>query len=561
MTDFRSKDHEKTFSLRAIAFCLHWLGWAHLFLQRVFLLVFGKWLGKGLSKISWSGRFALMSVIGAGIFFNFALFQAKFLLQISDFSPMQISVLEEADAFGAMRMLMYPSYVLSVLLMACVILAYIRKPIVFQILRVAAWSFFAGWIVLLFLAFGVPNTLLSMTTEELGFDGVMRNMLWFDYLWIWMPVCLLTIFFVLPMFLSRVKNYYGIETQEFERGDKFVESLQCKGRYPLTVRSSYWAFWYHFFVLLLLPLLLNLFVFKDAYLIPKGEGGTPVQQMIKVKPKPKKKPKKTIVLNPNSPILLIRPDIEDDTHSKEIDVMTQQEYQASKFGPPNKNSKKSGWPNGMENGKIRFIRLQYAGGDWDQDMGKNSDYNMLLKMKEYGGFKIADDTESIRIQQLANWKKNQAPPFVYLTGRGNISVTTPEVRALQKYLLEEGGMIFADNGGGHFDSSVRALFKRVLPNHDIVDVANDDTIYQSPFLFSNGAPPLWAHSGTRALGIKHNGRWIVFYHQGDINDAWKTGGSGVTPEIQERAFKMGANVIAYAFEQYLAKVTASSLFR
>ena len=58
--------------------------------------------------------------------------------------------------------------------------------------------------------------------------------------------------------------------------------------------------------------------------------------------------------------------------------------------------------------------------------------------------------------------------------------------------------------------------------------ANDDIIYRQPFVFPNGAPRLWHHSGNRALGLKHNGRWVVFYHQGDIYDAWKTGHSGAS---------------------------------
>ena len=94
--------------------------------------------------------------------------------------------------------------------------------------------------------------------------------------------------------------------------------------------------------------------------------------------------------------------------------------------------------------------------------------------------------------------------------------------------------------------------KRVFPDKNWVDIANDDFIYQQPFLFPSGAPPLWHHSGTRALGIKHNGRWIAFYHQGDINDAWQTGGSGVSEATQTQAFKMGINVVNYAFNQYMS---------
>jgi hypothetical protein len=43
----------------------------------------------------------------------------------------------------------------------------------------------------------------------------------------------------------------------------------------------------------------------------------------------------------------------------------------------------------------------------------------------------------------------------------------------------------------------------------------------------------------------------VFYHPGDVNDAWKTGHSGMDPEIADRAFQMGINVMYYSITKYL----------
>ena len=45
-------------------------------------------------------------------------------------------------------------------------------------------------------------------------------------------------------------------------------------------------------------------------------------------------------------------------------------------------------------------------------------------------------------------------------------------------------------------------------------------------------------------------RWVVFYHPGDINDAWKDGHSGAAPQVADQAYKLGVNVIYYAFNQY-----------
>ena len=113
-------------------------------------------------------------------------------------------------------------------------------------------------------------------------------------------------------------------------------------------------------------------------------------------------------------------------------------------------------------------------------------------------------------------------------------------------------MIIADNGGGQFNTGLRALVKRVFPDLDWVDIANDDVLYWQPFVFSNGAPPLWHYTGNRALGLKYSGRWVVFYHQGNMKDAWKTGHSGTTEAQATQAYQLGINVMNYAFNQYMA---------
>jgi hypothetical protein len=169
------------------------------------------------------------------------------------------------------------------------------------------------------------------------------------------------------------------------------------------------------------------------------------------------------------------------------------------------------------------------------------------------GFNVWPKTESIRIADLMRFPKNRAPPFVYLTGglKGGLNVSQAEAKILRKYCLDLGGMIFADNGGGNFDRVFRASLQRIFPDLSLVDIASDDVLYQQPFLFVDGAPPLWHHSGNRALGIKYKGRWVVFYHQGDINDAWKEGHSGASDHVAMQAYKLGINIINYAFNQYL----------
>jgi hypothetical protein len=183
-------------------------------------------------------------------------------------------------------------------------------------------------------------------------------------------------------------------------------------------------------------------------------------------------------------------------------------------------------------------------------MGVDADNNFLNQFATLTGLKVAEQTEAIPITALKHFPKDRAPPFVFITGKGGMSMTKADFQTLRWYCMEEGGMIFADNGGGTFDHSFRAAMAQTFPELQWVDIANDDVIYQQPFYFPNGAPPLWHHSGSRGLGLRHNGRWLVFYHQGDINDAWKTGHSGASAGLAADAYKLGVNVINYAVNHY-----------
>ncbi len=122
--------------------------------------------------------------------------------------------------------------------------------------------------------------------------------------------------------------------------------------------------------------------------------------------------------------------------------------------------------------------------------------------------------------QLGRAAADAAPPFVYMTGQKDISVSKQEVRILRDYLMEKHGMIFGDNGGSsHFHNQFFQMMRQVLPSVEPVRVALDDPIhmrpYRIPFL-----PYVAPHGGRDAWGWKVDGRWVCYYHPGDIGDAW-----------------------------------------
>jgi len=85
----------------------------------------------------------------------------------------------------------------------------------------------------------------------------------------------------------------------------------------------------------------------------------------------------------------------------------------------------------------------------------------------------------------------------------------------------------------------------------LMTIPDDDILFQLPFSFVNGPPPLWHHGGVNSMGVKHNGRWVVFYHPGDVNDAWKVNRSGMREDLADGAMEIGVNVVYYSFSHYL----------
>ena len=152
--------------------------------------------------------------------------------------------------------------------------------------------------------------------------------------------------------------------------------------------------------------------------------------------------------------------------------------------------------------------------------------------------------------QLKNFPVGKSPPAVYMTGQKSISLSNTEVKILREYLLDKHGMIFGDNGGSsRFHYAFLSMMNRVLPNVRYVAVPLDDVIhripYEIPFL-----PYVAPHGGKQALGWKVDGRWVCYYHPGDIGDAWTDDHSGVPPEIWEFCYQLGTNVFFYAHAEY-----------
>jgi hypothetical protein len=279
---------------------------------------------------------------------------------------------------------------------------------------------------------------------------------------------------------------------------------------------------------------------RELYEMPAGGGDQKtIAQTIKVQ----KVIKKKFVVNPFSAISFKVPPI--DEIKLQLTEITEHAYTVG-YG----EGAGAGFAGGTQQGQVRFIRLEYAGGDWDQDFGIGSDVNMLIEYGIRTKQKVAKQTESRPVGQLKNFPAEKSPPLVYLTGQKSISMSDSEIKVLREYLLDKHGMIFGDNGGsGHFHNQFVGMMGRVLPNVRPSRIPLDDVIHRVPFQIPF-LPYVAPHGGKDALGWRVDGRLVCYYHPGDIGDAWTDDHSGVSPEIYEACYQLGTNVIFYAHSEY-----------
>jgi len=279
---------------------------------------------------------------------------------------------------------------------------------------------------------------------------------------------------------------------------------------------------------------------EEIYEMPAGGGQQKaIAQTVKIQ----KIIRKKFVVNPYSAILFEVPPI--DEVKLNLNEATEHAYTVG-YG----EGAGAGFGGGTARGKVRLIRLEYSGGDWDRNFGIGGDMNMLIEYGIRTNHKVAEKTESRRISQLRNFPVGKSPPLVFMTGQKNISLSNTEMKVLREYLLAKHGMLFADNcGSRHFHNQFIGMMNRVLPDIRPVPIPLDDIIhrvpYQIPFL-----PYVSPHGGKDALGWWKDGRWLCYYHPGDIGDAWRDDHSGVKAEIWEACYQLGTNVIFYAHAEY-----------
>jgi hypothetical protein len=146
-------------------------------------------------------------------------------------------------------------------------------------------------------------------------------------------------------------------------------------------------------------------------------------------------------------------------------------------------------------------------------------------------------------------------PFIHMTGHGNVIFSDAEAQNLRKYLTGGGFLHVSDNYG--MDKFIRPQLKKIFPELDLVELPFDHPVYHQKYDFPKGLPKIHEHDNKapQGLGLIWKGRLICFYDvECDLGDGWEDYEIHKdSQEAREKALKMGANLISYAFMGSLNK--------
>ncbi len=197
-----------------------------------------------------------------------------------------------------------------------------------------------------------------------------------------------------------------------------------------------------------------------------------------------------------------------------------------------------------QNTTIRIGLLKYnGGGDWYANPGSLPNLIEFCNRNHIANIHKEPQTVEVSSPEIFSF------PIVHLTGHGNIVFNNQEVINLRKY-LEGGGFLHVDDNYG-LNAYFRREIKKVFPNDELVELPYSHPIYHQNYEFPTGLPKIHEHDGKAAqgFGIFLKGRLVCFYsYECDLGDGWENPSvHNDTYTNHEKALKMGANILSYAF--------------
>ncbi len=189
--------------------------------------------------------------------------------------------------------------------------------------------------------------------------------------------------------------------------------------------------------------------------------------------------------------------------------------------------------------------LKYGGGgDWYAN--PTALPNLIKFCNKNINTSIKENPETVEVSSIDIYNY----PIVFMTGHGNVSFSDDDIENLKNYLISGGFLHISDNYG--LDNYIRREMKKVFPKLDFQEIPHNHPIYHQSFNFEDGCPKIHEHNNKRpqGFGLFYEGRLVCFYdYESDLSDGWEDEEVHNDPlEIREKALKMGANIIEYAFK-------------
>jgi len=195
---------------------------------------------------------------------------------------------------------------------------------------------------------------------------------------------------------------------------------------------------------------------------------------------------------------------------------------------------------------VKLGLLKYnGGGDWYAD--PTALPNLIQYCNQNLETSIHPEPSTIEIgsAEIFNF------PFVHLTGHGNIVLSESEAVNLRLY-LEAGGFLHVDDNYG-LDEFFRREIKKVFPDKELVELPSTHPVFHQKYTFNEGLPKIHEHDNKppQAFGLFIEDRMVLLYtYETDLGDGWEDEEVHNDPfEVREKALKMGANIISFAFNQ------------
>jgi hypothetical protein len=189
--------------------------------------------------------------------------------------------------------------------------------------------------------------------------------------------------------------------------------------------------------------------------------------------------------------------------------------------------------------------LKYkGGGDWYAN--PTSLPNLIAFCNDNINTKMNTKPESVEVDSPDIFQY----PLLHMTGHGNVFFSEADAENLRNYLLSGGFLHIDDNYG--MQPYITKELKKVFPDKDLIELPSNHSIFNSAFNFPNGLPKIHEHNRKRpqAFGIFNDDRLVLlFTFESDLGDGWEDPEVHNDPaDVREKALKMGANIVKYAFE-------------